>query len=85
MKASKEYNINNIVIAGGVAANERLREEVNKQLPSQNIHIVESQFCTDNAAMIATLGAYHAILGIPSSPLDLEVKPSLSMKQSTWL
>lgn len=85
VKASKEYNINNIVIAGGVAANERLREEVNKQLPSQNIHIVESQFCTDNAAMIATLGAYHAILGIPSSPLDLEVKPSLSMKQSTWL
>lgn len=85
VKASKEYNINNIVIAGGVAANERLREEVNKQLPSQNIYIVEPQFCTDNAAMIATLGVYHAILGMPSSPLDLEVKPSLSMKQSTWL
>jgi N6-L-threonylcarbamoyladenine synthase len=40
--------------------------------------------CTDNAAMIATLGFYYAQKKQPADPFDLEVIPSLSMINTTW-
>jgi N6-L-threonylcarbamoyladenine synthase len=40
--------------------------------------------CTDNAAMIATLGYYYAQKNQPVDPLKLEVIPSLSMTKTAW-
>ena len=43
------------MIAGGVAANQYLRNELIKTLPSTEIIFPDLSYCTDNAAMIAYL------------------------------
>ena len=67
-----------VVIAGGVAANLELRAQLAEALPI-DIEYAPIQLCTDNAAMIATLGYYRAQIDNPIDPLELEVQPSLSM------
>ena len=54
-KASKDYNIHHIAIAGGVSANSGLREAMkkNKEKLGWNIYIPKFEYTTDNAAMIA--------------------------------
>ncbi len=57
-KASLQYNIKEIGIAGGVSANSGLRQSL-KNLGKDlgwNTYIPEFQFCTDNAGMIAIAG-----------------------------
>ena len=60
IKASKEYEIKNIAIAGGVAANSGLRQALQKEGEQNNwkVFIPEFQYCTDNAAMIAITAHY---------------------------
>jgi N6-L-threonylcarbamoyladenine synthase len=59
-RASKETNIKQIAIAGGVAANSGLRSELKRIAEKQNwkVFIPEFQYCTDNAAMIAMAAHY---------------------------
>jgi N6-L-threonylcarbamoyladenine synthase len=59
-KAAKEYNINEIAIAGGVSANSGLRNALAemKDTLGWNVYIPAFEYCTDNAAMIAIAG-YH--------------------------
>lgn len=59
-KALVNENINNLIVAGGVAANQQLREEIDKLAKELNINysIPPLSFCTDNAAMIASAGYY---------------------------
>ena len=64
-KALKDYNINNLIVAGGVAANSILREALTDMCNENNIHlsIPPLKYCTDNAAMIASAGYYAYKLG----------------------
>ncbi len=82
-KAFNDYAPKSVVIAGGVAANGELRRELSDRLP---IHIdyAPMNLCTDNAAMIATLGYYYAQKHDPTSPYELKVTPSLSMTKTAW-
>lgn len=57
--AIKNYQVDNIVIAGGVAANKRLRERVFKEIEGKNIIIPKMEYCTDNAAMIGAAAYYE--------------------------
>ena len=86
-KAVEDFAPTTVVIAGGVAANSALREEllhrVSKKVPEEII-FTPPELCTDNAAMVATLGAFQAVLSESQNPLNLEVKPSLSMSDSKW-
>jgi N6-L-threonylcarbamoyladenine synthase len=82
-KAFKDYSPKSVVIAGGVAANQELRRQLSARLPL-HIDYAPMNLCTDNAAMIATLGYYCAQTQQPTSPLDLEVVPSLSMTKTAW-
>ncbi|MCP2037874.1 tRNA (adenosine(37)-N6)-threonylcarbamoyltransferase complex transferase subunit TsaD [Chryseobacterium sp. HSC-36S06] len=54
-KASRELNINEVAIAGGVSANSGLREAMqqNAEKLGWNIYIPKFEYTTDNAAMIA--------------------------------
>ena len=54
VKASKDLNINNIAIAGGVSANSALRNRIYKEAESRawNAFIPAFEYCRDNAAMI---------------------------------
>ena len=80
MKALKEYNVNNLIVAGGVSANKGLRERLTKECEKNNINISmpEIKYCTDNAAMIASAGYYAYKLGIISD-IDLKARPTSSM------
>jgi len=83
VKAFEEYQPASVVIAGGVAADVNLREQLAARLPI-SIEYAPRSLCTDNAAMIATLGYYHTQVKQPISPFDLEVVPSLSMTKTAW-
>lgn len=77
-KAFYKYNPKSVVIAGGVAANQELRAKLSDRLPL-TIEYAPMQLCTDNAAMIATLGYFYAQQKPASDPFTLDVVPSLSM------
>lgn len=83
LRAYRRFNPASVVIAGGVAANRQLRQELAKALPV-NINYAPPELCTDNAAMVAALGSVMLPLTKPVSPMDLEVIPSLSMRQTSW-
>ncbi|MGB3078397.1 MAG: tRNA (adenosine(37)-N6)-threonylcarbamoyltransferase complex transferase subunit TsaD [Saprospiraceae bacterium] len=69
LAASKMYSINEIGIAGGVAANSGLRKrftELGKE-HKWNLYFPAMQYCTDNAGMIAIAGYYQYLEGNFSS------------------
>ena len=65
LRAAKKYNVKTVMLAGGVSANKRLRERfvemMRRELPNTKCQIPDTKYCTDNAAMIAAAGYFHAI------------------------
>lgn len=82
-QAFYDFNPNTVVIAGGVAANQELRRILSNKIPIP-IEYAPMDLCTDNAAMVATLGYYYAQKKQPTNPFELEVIPSLSMDKTKW-
>jgi N6-L-threonylcarbamoyladenine synthase len=78
LRAYREYKPKSVVIAGGVAANTRLREEVSRQLPIE-MKYAPIQFCTDNGAMIGAMGYFLAKAGQTTDPLMLKTDPNLAI------
>lgn len=83
LAAYEAYTPASVVIAGGVAANQALRQELSSRLPIA-IEYAPMQLCTDNGAMIATLGYYVAQHTTACDPYTLEVMPSISMTKTAW-
>jgi N6-L-threonylcarbamoyladenine synthase len=54
-RAIEQTGIAHLVMAGGVAANRRLREKLNKALDAQ-VYFPPANLCTDNGAMVAHAG-----------------------------
>lgn len=84
--AYSEYKPRGVVIGGGAASNQELRKQLKRVLPPPAggpIAYAPGHLCTDNAAMIATLGCFVANSPAgekrPANPLTLETNPSLSM------
>lgn len=59
-KAALEYNVKQVIIAGGVAANKGLRNRMKEEMDNLGIKLTVPAFkyCTDNAAMIAVAGYF---------------------------
>ncbi|MEO8862762.1 MAG: tRNA (adenosine(37)-N6)-threonylcarbamoyltransferase complex transferase subunit TsaD [Candidatus Saccharimonadales bacterium] len=77
--AFEEFQPKSVVIGGGVAASTELRKQLADRLTIP-IQYTDMKLCTDNGAMIATLGYYHASLNQPSAdPYSLDIAPNLSM------
>ena len=75
--AIKQTDIKNIIIAGGVSANQYIRQEVTKlaEKYNANISVPKLLYCTDNAAMIGA-AAYPLYLKNEFADLDLNANPS---------
>jgi N6-L-threonylcarbamoyladenine synthase len=78
--AAQEYQVKQVLLAGGVAANLRLRERLTQELQSQELSLSYPAitFCTDNAAMIASAAFFHLYRG-ERHGVDLDVQPGLSL------
>jgi N6-L-threonylcarbamoyladenine synthase len=81
--ATNEFAPKSVVIAGGVAADQELRRQLTARLPMK-ITYPAPELCTDNAAMVASLGYFMAQQVQPADPRDIEVYPSISMSKTTW-
>ncbi len=77
-QAYQRYQPKSVVIAGGVAANARLRQEVSRRLPVP-MHYAPMEYCTDNGAMIGAMGYELAAAGRAIDPLTLKADPSLAI------
>jgi N6-L-threonylcarbamoyladenine synthase len=62
IKAAKKYKIKSFLLAGGVAANKHLRQQlqhnITEILPKIKLFLPELSYTTDNAAMIASAGYF---------------------------
>ncbi len=62
-KALLDYNIKNLIVAGGVASNSYIRNELIKMAEENNvkINIPDKKYCTDNATMIGSVAYFQYI------------------------
>jgi N6-L-threonylcarbamoyladenine synthase len=74
LMAAQEFKVKEIVVAGGVSANKRLREKILGE-STRPVHIPPLSLCTDNAAMIAGAGYFHYVKEDFSS-FDIDVLPT---------
>ena len=82
LAACKESGIDSLVIAGGVAANSRLRAVAQQRCEKAGIalRIPAPGLCTDNGAMVASLGALMAAAGRAPSPVAFDADSSLPVE-----
>lgn len=80
IKAAEKLQVNQIMLAGGVAANRTLAERIpltaKRKIPHVEIYIPPTDLCTDNAAYIAATAFYNYH---PIDPLTLQANPNLSL------
>jgi N6-L-threonylcarbamoyladenine synthase len=78
--AAQEYHVKQVLLAGGVAANVSLRARLEQELAPLHIRLSYPpiEFCTDNAAMIASAAYFHLCQG-EQHGLDLDVQPGLNL------
>ena len=80
MLACKEYNMNKLAIAGGVASNSAIRTAFEAKCKQENIEFYHPSpiFCTDNAAMIGVAAYYEYVKGTRHG-WDLNAVPNLKL------
>jgi N6-L-threonylcarbamoyladenine synthase len=80
LRASEEYGVANVVVAGGVAANRALRQRLQEEGAARGlgIHLPPPHYCTDNGAMIAAAGYYRLRSATTREPIDLSLGPELN-------
>lgn len=85
LDACAHEGIEHLLIGGGVAANSRLRALVTERAAAVGVQvrIPSPKLCTDNGAMVASLGAQLVQSGIAPSALDFPVDSSLPITSVT--
>jgi N6-L-threonylcarbamoyladenine synthase len=78
--AAKQERVDTVLLGGGVVANTRLRERLETDGAAAGLHVLfpRPELCTDNAAMIACVGAARLARGQRSS-LDTAADPNLRL------
>jgi len=80
IQAAQHQGLKNIVLSGGVAANQRLRQRMKEEAIERKlkVYIPSPIFCTDNAAMVGVVGYEYLKRGI-RSPLSLNAFSNLPL------
>ncbi len=79
-KALEIYPAKTVLLAGGVAANSRLRELMKENITEQKLILPPLNYCTDNATMIAC-AAFHYYRQGRFVSLDASSRPSMSIEE----
>jgi N6-L-threonylcarbamoyladenine synthase len=79
INAAKEFSARNIVVAGGVSANQALRQAIQARATCP-LHIPPIWLCTDNAAMIAGAAHFRFIHG-QRDGLEMDVLPNWPLSE----
>ncbi len=79
VRAATGLGVATLLIAGGVAANSRLRELATARCAAAGLtlRIPKPRLCTDNGGMIASFAAHLVAAGAPPSALDAATDPGL--------
>ena len=85
LKALTQTGLQRLVVAGGVGANQRLREQLDTACAARGVrvHYPELHLCTDNGAMIALAAAMRVQAGIeaPTTDYAFDVRPRWPLDQ----
>ena len=83
VRAAADLGVSTLLIAGGVAANSRLRElaEQRCRAAGLELRIPRPRLCTDNGAMIASFAAHLVAAGAAPSRLEVASDPGLPVLQ----
>jgi len=83
-RAIQQTGIRQLVVAGGVSANQQLRDALTRLAREEGgrVYFPRPEFCTDNGAMIAYAG-YLRILAGEQEPLSFRVRPRWPMDEIT--
>ena len=81
-RAIQQTGLPRLVIAGGVGANRMLRERLHKEMARLDVPVFfpRLEFCTDNGAMIALVGALRMAAGQQDGS-DFNVRPRWPMEE----
>ncbi|MCG7346118.1 tRNA (adenosine(37)-N6)-threonylcarbamoyltransferase complex transferase subunit TsaD [Sporosarcina sp. ACRSL] len=83
LKAAKEYNVKQVIAAGGVAANKGLRSSLDAAFEKEGIpfYVPPISLCTDNAAMIAAAGTAMYVDG-KRGTMEMNGRPGMEL--ASW-
>jgi N6-L-threonylcarbamoyladenine synthase len=78
VRAAREYGLDRLVLAGGVAANSRLRALVQERGEAEGIEVFlpPKSLCTDNGAMIAVAGYLRHLRGLEPMGFSINADPA---------
>lgn len=83
LRAIEKYKPRSILLSGGVAANNALKEHIFEALKikglEKNFYFPKSKYCTDNAAMIAAAAYYHVLAQDYSKSESIYPDPNLKL------
>lgn len=77
IQAAEEFEVKELIVAGGVSANRALRNAFRSQ-HDYRVHIPPLNLCTDNAAMISAAGYFHFIKD-DIDDMSFDVEPTLPL------
>jgi N6-L-threonylcarbamoyladenine synthase len=86
LRACAETGIESLLIAGGVAANSRLRAEAARrcQIAKVELRTPPAALCTDNGAMVAALTSLAVGAGVSPSTIGFSTLSTIPLTQPTW-
>jgi len=85
LRAMQQCGAKTLVVAGGVGANKKLRQQLKDKLARQDLEVFypAPEFCTDNAAMVAQLGLLRledSGVGLINEAMKINVRPRWSLE-----
>jgi len=86
ISAAKNFGCESLILAGGVAANSRLRAEATRRTAEAGIRLrtPPTALCTDNGAMVAALTSLMVASGQAGSPIGFGADSSSGLERLLW-